>query len=142
MATYGVPSGTRTCRLIAVALGIAALAILWSASFSVQEARAGKKKATNAEKIIGIWEAVKGDLPPGATIEFTKAGQAIATIPVEKGKSLTMKATYKVEGNKLTVKHKIGEKEQSETDTIKTLTEKKLVIEDKKGKTVELKRKK
>jgi len=111
------------------------------------EATGGEKKKgkTNAGKIIGKWEvtkATKADFPPGFLIyEFTKDGKVKATFTKGDIKS-AMEGTYKVEGDKLISKMKLGDKEISETNTIKTLNETMLILEDTQGEIVELKRKK
>src|SRR5262245_29891888 len=72
----------------------------------------GKGK-TNEEKLIGTWEAAKPskDLPPGATLEFTKDGKLIMEAKVkipakdkekEKEMPVRMEGTYKVDGDKIT----------------------------------------
>jgi uncharacterized protein (TIGR03066 family) len=100
---------------------------------------AGEK--SNAEKIIGTWEVVKSEeAPPGAIMEFTKDGKMKMTAKIM-GKEQTMEATYKVDGDKITVTMKAGGKEKTETATIKTLTDTKLVTEDEKKKIDEFKKK-
>jgi uncharacterized protein (TIGR03066 family) len=100
-------------------------------------------KKSNAEKIIGRWEVVKseGPTPPGSTFEFTKDGKMKMTVMI-KGKEETVQVSYKVEEDKITVTMKGPDgKENSETATIKTLTDTKLVTEDAKGKVEEFKKK-
>jgi uncharacterized protein (TIGR03066 family) len=100
-----------------------------------------KKGATNAKKIIGKWEVTKGEAPAGSVIEFTKDLKLKFTIKMG-DKDFTIEGTYKVEKDQLKTSIKIGDKEITDTDTIKTLTETMLILEDTKGKVVELKRKK
>jgi uncharacterized protein (TIGR03066 family) len=110
---------------------------------SMTEATGGdkKKSATNAEKIIGKWEVTKGEVPAGSLVEFTKDGKLKFTIKM-KGKDISLEGTYKVEGDKLKSTMKVGDKEVTDTDTIKTLNETMLILEDTKGKVAEFKRKK
>jgi uncharacterized protein (TIGR03066 family) len=96
----------------------------------------GCGKKSNADLIVGTWEAVKGEMPPGTTVEFTKDGKMKANIKVG-DKTMSMEGTYKVEGDKLTT----SMEGKSDTDTIKTLNDTTLIIEDSKGKTNEMKKK-
>jgi uncharacterized protein (TIGR03066 family) len=94
---------------------------------------------TNKEKIVGKWKMVKGEgVPAGTVIEFTKDGKVSVTVDVG-GKSMTIEiGTYSVEGDKVTLKTKIGEKEDTEVNDIKTLTADKLILVDPKKKEAEL----
>jgi uncharacterized protein (TIGR03066 family) len=86
----------------------------------------------DGKKIVGVWKAGKtsGGVPEGATVEFTKDNKLILKIG-----DIELKGTYKVDGDKLSVKLKTpDDKEIEETDTIKTLTDKKLVLVDKEKK--------
>ncbi len=96
---------------------------------------------SNKDKIIGVWEVAKSGsgAPAGATIEFTKDGKMKMTVSMN-GKEMSMEGTYSVEGDKLTAT--AGPKGEKDTATIKKLTDSELVIEDSKGKTDELKKKK
>jgi uncharacterized protein (TIGR03066 family) len=94
----------------------------------------------NADKIVGTWEAVKGEVPAGSTIEFTKDGKMKLNIKAG-GQTISVEGTYKVDGDKLTTTGKGPDgKEKTETVKIKKLTDKELVIEDEKGKTEEFKK--
>ena len=98
----------------------------------------------HAEKLVGVWEVVKaeqGALPVGSTIDFGKDGKAKVTA-VREGKESTAEGTYVVDGTKLTVTLKHGEKEVKHAITIKKLTDTEFVSENEKGKTAEFKRKK
>jgi uncharacterized protein (TIGR03066 family) len=98
-------------------------------------ARAEDKKADiDKEKLVGVWEAVKGSesLPIGSTIEFTKDGKLKMTIKADK--SITLQGTYKVEGASFKSTLKEGDKEHTETLKIDKLTDTELVVVDEKGK--------
>jgi uncharacterized protein (TIGR03066 family) len=99
-----------------------------------------EKADTNKEKIVGTWEAVKGDLPKGSTVEFTKDSKLKLTVVVDKNK-VVVDGTYTVDGDnlKLTMKGPDG-KEQKETLVIQKLTATDLVTKDEKGKLDEFKR--
>jgi uncharacterized protein (TIGR03066 family) len=98
----------------------------------------GCGKQSNADLIVGTWEVVKGDVPVGSTVEFTKDGKLKMSI---KGVPMTLEGTYKVDGDKLATSVKMGEQEIGKTDKIKTLNDTTLIIEDSKGTTNEMRRK-
>jgi uncharacterized protein (TIGR03066 family) len=101
-------------------------------------------KAVNKDKIVGTWQVTKsaGGLPGDSILQFTKEGKLKITISVpvkskdnkKTTQSVTIEGTYKVEGDKLSIALKQGAKESKETMTIKTLTDKKLVTADSRGK--------
>lgn len=98
--------------------------------------------ASNAEKIIGMWEVTKGEMPPGSTVEFGKDGKMKMTMKVPGGKPpVSMEATYKVEGDTIKSTMKAGGMEKTETLKIKELTDSKLVTLDEKNTTDEFKKK-
>lgn len=120
----------------AVSLTLAACALL------TLSARAeDRKPASKADKLVGTWEVVKGHLPAGATAAFTKDGKL--TISGEReGKPFKVVGTYKLDSDKIqtTAKGTDG-KERTHTHTIKSLTDKELVVEDDKGESITFKRK-
>ena len=107
--------------------------------------RAEEKKAdANAGKIVGSWEVVKADegAPPvGSVIEFSKDGKIKITHKKD-DKDVTIEGTYKVDGDKLAVTLKVGDKEDKHTVTIKKLTATEMTVENDKGKSAEFKKKK
>jgi len=107
------------------------------------ESDRGSRGSSNADKILGTWEVTKSAvLPSGAkaTVEFTREGKMMMTVTF-RGKTVTQDATDKVNGDKITTTQKRpGGKEKTETDTIKTLDDTKLVIEDDMGKIEEYKK--
>ena len=97
-------------------------------------------------KLVGKWEITKTEdetAPKGAVVEFTKDKKVTLTIDAG-GKKVELGGTYKVDADKLTVTFKAPDsgKESSDTDTIKSLTDDKLVLVDNKGKATEFARKK
>jgi uncharacterized protein (TIGR03066 family) len=107
--------------------------------------------ASNKEKIVGIWEFVKvtgGDPkdspPPGSTVEFTRDGKTKISLKVGAQPSVA-EGTYTVDGDTLKMTSKgPGGMEHTDTVTITKLTEKEMVIEEKKAgktETTELKKK-
>ena len=101
-------------------------------------------KKIDPAKLVGKWEWTKSDdpdAPKGATVEFTKDNKMTISGEV-KGEKFEMAGTYKVEGDKLTVKLSLPGGKDSEDRTIQTLTDDKLVLVDKDKKTNELTKKK
>ena len=98
----------------------------------------------NPDKLIGTWEMTKSEaVPPGtkATVEFTRDGKITMTATLQ-GKTVSDGGTYTLNGDKLTFTRKGPRgQEKTETDTIKTLDDTKLVIVDPAGKVEEYKRK-
>jgi uncharacterized protein (TIGR03066 family) len=99
------------------------------------QAQKGKKegKKIDKAKLVGTWTFVKGSdkdlFRPGLkyTLTFTKAGDF-----KEHFAAVGTKGTYKVEGDKLELTYKGRDGGASTaTKTIKELTDKKLVIEEK-----------
>ena len=121
-------------------LGSALVALIGIALVGSAGAQAGGKDAVDAKKIVGVWERVKGNLPPGSTLEFNKDGTFKMSIPI-KDKILNPTGTYKVDGNKLEVLMRFGGKENRETMTIESLSDTTLITVDEKGKKDEFKRK-
>ena len=98
-------------------------------------------KKIDAGKLVGKWELTKStdeNAPKGATVEFTKDNKLTVSIDVG-GKKVELMGTYKVDGDKITVKIKSpdGGKEEEDTDTIKELSEDKMVLIDKNKKETE-----
>jgi uncharacterized protein (TIGR03066 family) len=117
-------------------LATALLAIVFGATLD-QPASA----ADNKDKIVGQWKIIKGEeVPAGTMIEFTKTGKVVFHIDLN-GKSMSIEVgDYKIDGDKLTLTAKKGEKDDTEVNTIKSLTDDKLVLVDPKKKEVELER--
>ncbi len=109
------------------------------AAASKMEATGGEQQgATNAAKLLGKWEATKGEIPTGAALEFTKDGKVKLTLDL-KGMEVPiawsgLQGTYKVEGDKVKTVRKVGDREVTDTFTIKTLNGGTLVLEDTKNK--------
>jgi uncharacterized protein (TIGR03066 family) len=89
------------------------------------------KGAIEAAKLLGKWKAPDGK----SEIEFAKEGKLILT-----AEGIKIEGKYKLEKDKLTVIISFGGKEDSETMTVKSITDTKLVTVDSKGKQEELTR--
>jgi uncharacterized protein (TIGR03066 family) len=96
-------------------------------------------KNANKDKVVGTWEMVKGTLPEGSTLEFTKDGKAKLVIKAP-GRTVTQEGTYSVDGDKIMLVRKLGDQELKETLQITTLTDKMLITVDEAGKTDEFKK--
>ncbi len=106
-------------------------------------ARAEEKK-DNAKLLLGSWEATKADpgtLPVGAVVEFAKDGKMKVT-PKKDSKDEVHEGTYKVDGAKIAITTKMGDKEATFTITIKKISETEMVAANEESKVVEFKRKK
>ena len=98
----------------------------------------------NPDKLVGTWELTKSAvLPPGtkATVDFTRDSKMTTTATIQ-GRTLTWGGTYKLNGVNITATQKgAGGKEWTETNTIQTLDDRKLVLVDDEGHVDEYKRK-
>jgi len=122
----------KTMKLLAV---VAGLCLLCSA--------AAEEKTDNAKLAVGTWEVTKtheGGPPQGGIVEFTKDGK-IKVSGKQNGMDVTFDGTYKIDGKKMVLTFKIGDKEQDVELTIDKLDEKAFATTSKEGK-VELTRKK
>lgn len=125
------------CVAAAVLIGAAA----------AQDKKDAKKddKKVDAAKLLGKWELTRStlDMPPKtAVVEFGNDNKVTIAVTAN-GKEDKYSGTYKVNGDKLTVKLSIpGETDQEDTDTIQTLTDDKLLLVDKNKKENEFSRKK
>ena len=121
--------------------------ILAAAAAALLFVGAGRSAAdkVDAGKLVGKWELTKSSdesAPKGAMVEFTKDNKVTITFDAN-GKEVKLEGTYKVDGEKLTVKLPLpGGKDNEDTDTIKMLTDEKLVLIDKDKKENEFTKKK
>ena len=98
------------------------------------------KDTDYSKKILGTWVITKGEAPPGATVEFTKDGKMKLRAQLGE-KELAIDGTYTLQGDTITSHLSFGGQKKTETDKIKKLTDKELIVEDDKGKVQEYKRK-
>jgi uncharacterized protein (TIGR03066 family) len=118
-------------------LAFASVLLLGLASAAV----AAEKVDASREKLVGVWEAAKGDLPKGSIVEFTKDGKIKLEVKAE-GKSHTEEGAYELDGDTIKTTHKGKDgKEVKESLKIKKLTDEQLVTEDERGKVDGFKRK-
>jgi uncharacterized protein (TIGR03066 family) len=97
-----------------------------------------------AKQIVGKWEvtkADKGSIPPGAVIEFTRDGKMKIAAKKE-DMEVSFDGTYKLDGNKVAMTMKLGEKERTNTITIQKLSDTEMSVEGDDGKKVEFTKKK
>jgi len=93
-----------------------------------------------AKKLVGVWEITNNkDAPPGATVEFTRDGKMKLRANVGE-KELKIDGTYELKDDAVVTKLSVGGKTKTESNKIRKLTEKELVIVDEKGKVEEYKR--
>ena len=99
-------------------------------------------KKVDPAKVVGKWKLIRTtaeNAPKEATIEFLKDNKFLV-VANPGGTLIEIRGTYKVESNKLTVTiiFPDGKKDTPETDTIKSLTDEKMLLVDKDGKETEL----
>ena len=122
-------------------------AVLWAGAVGAQDKKEPKKddKKIDPARLVGKWELTRStdpQAPKGAVVEFTKDNKVLVAFTVA-GKEEKYDGTYRVNGNKLSVKLNDPEsKDKEDTDTIQTLTDDKFVLVDKNGKENEFTRKK
>jgi len=93
-----------------------------------------KDEKIDAKKLIGKWEPKEKAKDRTLLIEFTKDGK-VAFTGTEGGKEMKAEGTYKVDGNKLTLDVKYGDKERKMTRIVSKLTDAELVSKEEGGKT-------
>src|ERR1700736_4156482 len=114
-------------------LALVGCLLLGLAAVSHGEAKNKADKGSVKDKIVGVWEPLKGDLPSGSTVEFTKDGKLIITVKAE-NQAVTVDGTYEVNGDTVQTKLKEGDKERTEMLTVTTVTDTDLVTKDSSGK--------
>jgi uncharacterized protein (TIGR03066 family) len=114
-----------------VMLGLAATAVV--VALGGTSAGQDAKTKVDAKLLVGKWTPDEEAKRDKMIIEFTKDGKL--TIGVKFGeKELKIDGTYKVDGDKITVKMSFMGEEKSEVMTVNTLTKTTLVTTDEKGK--------
>jgi uncharacterized protein (TIGR03066 family) len=112
-------------------LGVALVAVMGLAA-GADDKDDKKDSKIDGKKLIGKWTPKDAKKDAGLVIEFTKDGKLILYVDIA-GKTEKVEGTYKLDGNKLTLAIKFGEKENKETLTILRLTDEELESEDSKG---------
>lgn len=102
---------------------VAVLAMAFA--FTGNTGRAADDKIDPA-KIVGKWTPVNAKTK--ATTEFTKDGKILLVIDA-KGKEIKAEGMYKLEGTKLTITYKVGDKDSTSESVVKKLTDDELVFE-------------
>jgi uncharacterized protein (TIGR03066 family) len=88
----------------------------------------GQDEKIDGKLLIGKW--TPEDKEKGLVIEFAKDGK----LSVTAGEGLKLEGSYKLEGNKLTLKVKFGDDEKAKVRTVHSLTKDKMVSSDEGGK--------
>jgi uncharacterized protein (TIGR03066 family) len=92
-----------------------------------------KDAKIDGKKLIGKWTPKDAKKEAGLVIEFAKDGKLILSVDIA-GKTEKVEGMYKLDGAKLTLAIKFGDKENKETMTILKLTDEELETEDSNGK--------
>lgn len=92
-----------------------------------------KDDTVDGKKLIGRWSPKDAKKEAGLVIEFAKDGKLVLSVDIA-GKPEKVEGTYKLDGNKLSLAIKFGEKENKETMTVLRLTDDELETEDSTGK--------
>lgn len=109
---------------------LAGLMMVGLAGWAGAEDKKGDK--IDAKKLVGKWES-KDKKDAKMVVEFTKDGKVMVNIDGG-GKEFKLEGTYKLDGNKLTSKVKVGDEEKTMVRTISKLTATELTSKDEKGK--------
>jgi uncharacterized protein (TIGR03066 family) len=117
-------------RAVLVGVAATALVVALGGTAAGRDAKDGK---IDAKLLVGKWTPDDEKKRDKMTIEFTKDGKLALGIKFGE-KELKIDGTYKVSGDKLTIKLEFMGEEKSETMTINSLTKKQLVTTDEKGK--------
>jgi uncharacterized protein (TIGR03066 family) len=109
----------------AVLVGVAS-AVLVAALGGVADGRQPEK--IDAKLLVGKWTPKEAGKSGDFVIEFLKDGKV--KLGAGDGKAFKAEGTYKLDGDKLTLNLKMGEKEKSQTRTVHSLTKTELVSSD------------
>ncbi|QDU22559.1 TIGR03066 family protein [Urbifossiella limnaea] len=85
----------------------------------------------DASLLLGKWTPKDAGKSGDFLIEFIKDGKV--KLEAGDGKAFKAEGTYKLDGDKLTLLLKMGEKEKTQTRTVHSLTKTELVSSDEKG---------
>jgi uncharacterized protein (TIGR03066 family) len=118
------------------ALAILILTIAGAPAYAQPKDKDGK---IDEKKLIGKWEPPDAPKDIKIVVEFAAKGKVTVSAEVG-GKAEKLEGTYKLDGDKLTLNMKSGEKDRKETVTVTKLTDTELVTKDDKGKEETLKR--
>jgi uncharacterized protein (TIGR03066 family) len=97
-----------------------------------------KDDKIDAKKLIGKWEPKQKSDGPTLVTEFTKDGKVIYILTEGKKQLEKIERTYKIDGNKIIMTVKDGERERNWTAIVSKLTDSELVVAEEKGKEVTL----
>jgi uncharacterized protein (TIGR03066 family) len=89
--------------------------------------------ASTKDRLVATWVAVKGNIPKGSTVVFTRDGKVTITAKIG-DTPRTAEGTYQAGGNRIKIIQKVAGQKITYTLTIKSLTNRELVTEDKDGK--------
>lgn len=92
-----------------------------------------KDEKIDTKKLVGKWAPKEKKEGVSVVVEFTKDGKTLFAFTSD-GKETKSEGTYKVDGSKLSLTYKAGDKEQTHTVAVSKLTDTELATKDEKGK--------
>ncbi len=95
---------------------------------------AGADGKIDVKKLIGKWTAENEEIGAKVILELGKDGKMKLTVLEKNVKDIQVGGVYKLEGDKLVVTLKAGDKEHKETLTVLKVDDDELVIKDSRGK--------
>lgn len=118
---------------------IASVAVLLLVGFA-GAADEKKDEKVDVKKLLGKWEPAKPEKDAPVMILEIKADGKFTLHVTFMGKTEKVDGTYKVDGNKLDVEMKIGDKTEKDSLTVVKLTDTEMVTKGKNGKEEALKK--
>ncbi len=101
--------------------------------------REDKLGEVSKEKLVGVWEVTKGELPKGSTMEFTRDGKVKVVLKVDK-EQVTITGTCVLDAENLKMVLAVDGKEIKDTWKVVKLSDTELALKDEKNMVEELKR--
>ncbi len=91
-------------------------------------------------RLVGVWEAVRGDIPAGTTIEFMADHKVRLIGRLPDGQSGIVEGRYELEGDTLRIFYLQGGKRRHKTFKVLSLTDQQLLGADRKGRQEEFRK--
>jgi uncharacterized protein (TIGR03066 family) len=101
--------------------------------------REDKLGEVSKEKLVGVWEVTRGELPKGSTMEFTRDGKVKLVLKVDK-EQVAVNGTYVLDATNLKMVLLVDGKEIKDKWKVVKLSDTELAWKDEKNMVEELKR--